>query len=460
MPLPIQHDPVDVPRSGRRSACPGLLRFAPALDGEICRVKLPCGRLDAAQALRLADAAELFGSGIVDVTNRANLQIRGVRPERAAALTDALVAAGLGPLTSGGDDVRNVMTSPTAGVDREQKLDTRPLADRLLETLQTHAAYHALSPKFSILLDGGEAVAPVDHPHDIWLAALSGTEASARFAFGIAGCPPLIGSPSGPMGAVAADHAHDLVAALLDVFLELADDRADVTRFRHLRAGFSDGEIIDRIARRVAFRIRPGCEIATWRRHAPAALAHLGAHPQRQDGWAYVGAVPPLGRLAAATLRSLGHIATALGDGTLRATPWRGVLLPNVAASRAAEAVRQLEAVGLLCRADDPLATMIACSGSSGCASSLADTQSDGFALAARLRLRRSAPTIHLSGCTKSCASPVQAPATLVGVGQGRYDLFIRDAGGASRFGRVLARDIDIDEAAQLLAEPGSDPGE
>lgn len=451
---------MDVPRSGRRSACPGLFRFAPALDGEICRVKLPCGRLDAAQALRLADAAERFGSGIVDVTNRANLQIRGVRPEGAAALTDALVAAGLGPLSNSGDDVRNVMTSPTAGVDREQKLDTRPLADRLLETLQTRVAYHALSPKFSILLDGGEAVAPIEHPHDIWLATLPDTEAPARFAFGVAGCPPLTGSPSAPAGTVAAEHAHDLVTALLDLFLELAGDRTDVTRFRHLRAELGDGEIIDRIVRRVPFRIVPGREIATWRRHAPAALAHLGAHPQRHDGWAYVGAMPPLGRLTAATLRSLGHIATALGDGTLRATPWRGVLLPNVAASRATEAMRQLEAVGLLCRAGDPLATMIACSGSSGCASSLADTQSDGFALAARLRLRRDAQTVHLSGCTKSCASPAQAPATLVGVGEGRYDLFIRDAGGASRFGRLLARNIGIDEAAQLLAEPGSDPGE
>ncbi len=445
----------DLPRSGRRSACPGLFRFAPALDGEICRVKLPCGRLAAAQAAAVADAAARLGSGVLDATNRGNLQIRGIRADQAAALVDALIAAGLGPLADGGDDSRNVMVSPTAGLDPSQEVDIRPLADRVLATLQTRAAYHALSPKFSILLDGGEQVAAVEHPHDIWLSAMPAAGVHRYFAFGFAGCPPLPGGRSGAAAAVAIDHAHDLVAASLDLFLELAAARPEVTRLRHLLTETSADRFADRLAQRVPFPIVRGDRIAAWRGRARLTDGHIGCHEQRQGGLSYVGAIPPLGRLAAATLRSVGRIAAELGDGTLRFTPWRSVLLPNVRASRAAETMRRLEEAGLVCRTGDPLATMIACSGSAGCASALAATQRDGLALASRLRSRGSARAVHLSGCAKSCAAAMPAPATLVGVADGSYDLFVRQADGPSRFGRLLASGISIDQAAELLADPG-----
>jgi precorrin-3B synthase len=445
----------DLSRASRRSACPGLFRFAPALDGAICRVKLPCGRLNAAQASAIADAAARFGTGVIDATNRSNLQIRGVRADQADELVEALIAAGLGPLAAGGDDVRNVMVSPTAGLDPAQKLDTLPLADRLLATLQTQVGYHTLSPKFSILLDGGEQVAAVGHPHDIWLAAMPDGSGRPRFAFGLAGCPPLPGDRSEPAAAVAVDHARDLVTAIIDLFLELAAARPEVTRLRTLLTETSADQFVDRLARRVSFPILREQRIAEWRRPPPSTDGHIGSHAQRQDGLIYVGAVPPLGRLTAATLRSVGWIAAALGDGTVRFTPWRSVLLPNIRASRAAEAVRRLDALGLVCHSDDPLATMIACSGSAGCASALAATQRDGLALASRLRSRGSARAVHLSGCAKSCAAATSAPATLVGVAEGRYDLFVRQADGPSRFGRLLAGNVSIDQAVELLVDSG-----
>ena len=399
--------------------------------------------------------AARFGSGILDATNRGNLQIRGVRADAAAALIEALIGAGLGPLAEGGDDIRNVMVSPTAGIDPRQVMDARPLADRLLATLQIHAAYHALSPKFSILLDGGEQVAAVEHPHDIWLAAAPDADGNSCFAFGFAGCPPLPGGRSEAAAAVALGDAHDLVTASLDLFLELAAARPEVTRMRHLLMETTADRLVDDLERRVPFPIMRERWITAWRGKPRLTDGHIGGHDQRQGGMRYVGAVPPLGRLTAATLRSVGQIAAELGDGTLRFTPWRSVLLPNVRALRAAETVRRLEEVGLFCRNDDPLATMIACSGSAGCASGLAATQRDGLALASRLRSRRFATAVHLSGCAKSCAAAMPAPATLVGVAGGSYDLFVRQADGPSRFGRRLASGISIDQAVEFLADPG-----
>ena len=44
-------------------------------------------------------------------------------------------------------------------------------------------------------------------------------------------------------------------------------------------------------------------------------------------------------------------------------------------------------------------------------------------------------------------------PATLVAVSQGHYDLYCRETGAASRFGRLAAANITIDEAADVLAD-------
>jgi precorrin-3B synthase len=93
------------------------MRIVPARDGGLCRIRLAWGELSAAQARVVAHASRTFGSGFIDVTNRANLQIRGIREDSQEELVSRLVDAGLGPVTPGSDDQRNVMSSPLAGLD-------------------------------------------------------------------------------------------------------------------------------------------------------------------------------------------------------------------------------------------------------------------------------------------------------------------------------------------------------
>ncbi|MBN2993206.1 precorrin-3B synthase, partial [Pseudomonas cedrina subsp. fulgida] len=77
----------------RPSACPGLLRIVQALDGGICRIKLAGGSISAAQAHVVAEAAQAYAGGVIEATNRANLQIRGIGTGE-NALTALLLAAG------------------------------------------------------------------------------------------------------------------------------------------------------------------------------------------------------------------------------------------------------------------------------------------------------------------------------------------------------------------------------
>ncbi|MGO4308761.1 precorrin-3B synthase [Pseudomonas sp. KB_15] len=420
----------------RPSACPGLLRIVSALDGGICRIKLNGGSISSAQAEAVATAAERYASGTIEATNRANLQIRGIGHEQ-TALIDSLLAADLGPRTAAGDDVRNLMLSPGAGIDRCMLFDTRPLAGQILATLQNHESFHDLSAKFAVQLDGGEDLTMLEHPHDLWLSAFE-QDGERRLAFGLAGCPT-----DQPAGSVALDDGHALVVAVLELFLELA--RPEQTRMRHLLADYSVEAVRLRLAERV-----PMQAVVGWQRLSAGSDLHMGAHPQAESGVVYVGAVPPLGRLDPAMLRGVAQLARESGDGCLRFTPWQSLLLPNVLAENAAEVIRQLQCLGLHCEADQPLSRLIACTGSNGCGKSLAETKGDALQLAALLQRHGQTPSVHLSGCARSCAAAHTAPVTLLAVAPGYYDLYFRDAEQPG-FGALHARNLTIEAVATLL---------
>ncbi|WP_338526367.1 precorrin-3B synthase [Pseudomonas batumici] len=422
----------------RPSACPGLLRIVPALDGGICRIKLAGGVISADQARAVARAAARYAGGVIEATNRANLQIRGIG-EQHAALIGELLDAGLGPTTAAGDDVRNLMLSPSAGIDRQLLIDTRPLAEQILATLQTHARFHELSAKFAVQLDGGEALAMLEHPHDLWLSALLLGD-QAYLAFGLAGCP----ANDLPLAAVPLAKGHALVVAVLELFLDLA--RPEQTRMRHLLAEVSTAEFLRQLAQRLGFE---PVAVPSWQRSAAPGLLHIGTYPQRQPGRVYIGAVAPLGRLDASMLDGVARLASEFGDARLRLTPWQSLLLPDIRVEDAATVTAHLQDLGLLCDAAYGLAQLIACTGSAGCGKGLADTKADARTLALHLQGRPQG--VHLSGCARSCAAAHVAPATLLAVSPGHYDLYFRDATHPG-FGRPHARNLTIEAAGVLLA--------
>lgn len=396
-------------------------------DGAIARIKLRLGRLSVAQAQAIVDIAERFETGAIELSIRSNIQLRGIHPDVWQDVIEALNESGLGAQNAGADDVRNVMVSPTAGIDTNQISDATGLASRLLSVLQENETYHALSPKFSLQIDGGEDCAMISHPGDIWLSAIEGGKA---YAFGLASSPD-----KQALGAVSSEQALPFIEALLQHFLGAS--QKGIARMKHLFEVMPVAEFLQTLP--FAFDASP-----SWQRKAPIAHEHLGLHRQL-DGNFYVGAMPLLGRLTPQQLRGLAGLAKS----ELHLTPWQGILIPHIAEAESESIISALHALGLSTEPTSPAARLRACSGSKGCASALADTQADSERLA--LKLQRDTKQIHITGCAKSCAALSNLPHTLLARSPMHYDLFLQDKAGPSRFGRLLATNITIDEAAKLL---------
>jgi len=445
----LSGDPLSEPLSARPSvtplrpsACPGLLRIVPALDGGICRIKLPGGVITASQALAVADAAEGFAGGVIEATNRGNLQIRGIGADH-DGLIAALLDAGLGPKNPASDDVRNLMLSPAVGIDRQQLFDARPLAAQILHSLENHPRFHELSAKFALSLDAGEGLAMLEHPHDVWLSALR-VEGNTLLGLGLAGCPAI----DSPLAAVPVAAGHELVVAVLELFLDCA--RPDQARMRHLLQEVSVEQLLADLASRLSVPLMTGPAVTTRKRALNKAHGHIGVYPQRQADLACVGGVVPLGRLTPSMLRSAARLAVELGDGALVMTPWQSLMLRNVPNARAALALEGLTRAGLLVDAAQALAQVIACTGSAACGKGLADTKADALQLAECLQRHAVARAVHLSGCERSCAAAHTAPITLLAVSAGRYDLYFHHAD-APGFGQLRGRDLTIEAVGALL---------
>ncbi len=106
----------------------GLFYVAPAQNSYMCRLRIPNGALSHWQFAALADLAENFGGGYLHVTTRANIQIREIEPKNAVKIIEGVQDAGLWSKGSGADNIRNVTGTPTAGVDPQELIDTRPFA--------------------------------------------------------------------------------------------------------------------------------------------------------------------------------------------------------------------------------------------------------------------------------------------------------------------------------------------
>lgn len=421
--------------SPRPSACPGLWRIVAARDGGICRIKLPGGVLLADQADAVAAAAERFAGGVIEATNRGNLQIRGIGAQH-RQLIEHLLAAGLGPREAAGDDVRNLMLSPLAGLDPLMLVDTQPLAAQILQMLESTPRLHQLSAKFAVQLDGGEGLAMLEHPHDLWLSAVE-LDGERWLAFGLAGCP------GRALGAVPVQAGLALTRAVLERFLDLASPAQ--SRMRQLLETCPAEHFIAGLG----LEIRRDAAVLGWQRSA-TGTGWLGRLTQRQ-GLA-LGIAPPLGRLTPAMLRGVARIAREAGDGQLRLSPWQSAVLTNIDPAQIDAAQAELNALGLLCDAAQPLARLTACTGSSGCAKAQADTKNDALTLASGLPAGALA-SVHLSGCSRSCAAAHVAPATLLARAPGRYDLYLRDAR-LPGFGALRASDLTLKEAGAMLDLP------
>ena len=385
----------------RRGICPGLSRPLPTGDGLLVRI-LPTGTIALDAFAVLCAAARVHGNGIIEITARGSIQVRGLSTQSAPAFADAIAALGIAA-----DDGVPILCNPLAGLDAAEIFDATALATALRRAVREQSLA-GLDPKVSVVIDGGAPLglariaadirvgAQLRNGQPVLRLAVSGDERSAF-----------------DLGVVALDDAVEAVSRLLLVLSERSARARDIIAAEGT-ACFEDALAFARLGSAAQRDRKDAKNIET--DSAPRQCSDaIGLHGLR-DGSLACGIGLAFGHAEASTLEKLADAAAAAGGRGLRTEPNRSLLAIGLTSESAARFLAAAAKLGFVTRTDDPRRQVIACAGAPLCASAYIPARAIAPDIAAA-----AAPylgdglTIHLSGCAKGCAHSGAAPLTVVG---------------------------------------------
>jgi ferredoxin-nitrite reductase len=451
----------------------GMFYVAPAQDAFMCRLRVPGGIMTSAQFRGVADLAEKFGRGSADVTTRANLQMRQIAPRHTVDVLMGLHDLGIVNRGAGADNIRNVTASPTAGIDPQELIDTRPLARQMHHYILNHREMYGLPRKFNIAFDGGGLVSALEDTNDIGFTAVripegepdesaaGSLDAGVYFHLTLGGITGHKDFARGTGILLKPDECIPVAVAIVRSFIDHGDrtDRKKA-RLKYVldRMGF-DGFLGD-VERRLPSTLhRVRLELCA-PRPQPLPHGHVGFHAQKQPGLSYVGVVLPVGRMTSEQMRQLAQIAQTFGSGTIRLTVWQNLLISDIRNEDTHEVKRAIDAAGLLWSATNVRGGLVACTGNAGCKYAAADTKRHAMQIADYLdgRVELDQPiNIHLTGCPHSCAQHYVGDIGLIATKVGDdavegYHVYVGGGYGAQQgIGRELVRNVIADDVPAVI---------
>lgn len=372
----------------RRGACPSLTTPMQTGDGLLVRLRPACPGLAPANYISIARLAAAHGNGLLEVTARGNLQLRGLKDETVAPLAAGLAAAGI-DLNRG----VAVETPALSGLDPDEIADATQLSAAIRQAIAGPLSMLRLAPKLSIVVDGGGRLNLADMVGDIRLGAVRRGE-GLFWRLSVGG-----DARSARPVAVVADR--DALPALA-VALRALDGMGTAARGRDLDAG-ALRVALGAMAVDVDFPAQPAFPPSPIGRHAIGTRSVLG-----------VGL--PYGATDAVTLERLVRGLAGLGATEIRLSPHRALLVLGLPAEAMDAAAALAEKAGFWTRADAPGNAIALCAGAAGCASGTFDTKAVADQLVLRAPdLLDGSMTVHVSGCAKGCAHPMPAVLALCG---------------------------------------------
>src|ERR1700761_4850341 len=302
----------------------GLFYVAPAQDSYMCRLRIPNGILKHWQLAGMADLAERYCGPFCHVTTRANLQVREIPPKHTVALIEGIQDLGLCSRGSGADNIRNVTGTPTAGIDPQELLDTRPYAREWHFHILNDRSLTGLPRKFNVGFDGAGKIAVLEDTNDIAFSAVEvkdghGIKPGIWFRLGIGGITGHKDFAKATGIIVKPEDATRVADTIVRVFIDLGD------RTNRLKARLKyvlDSMGVDKFM--LAVEERLGSQLTRVPAEAIAPrpifdrMAHIGVHKQKQPGLNWIGVALPVGKLSCVQMRGLARLGADRGDGEIR----------------------------------------------------------------------------------------------------------------------------------------------
>jgi sulfite reductase (ferredoxin) len=433
-----------------------------ATDWFMMRIGIPNGIVSSSQLRTIGGITRKYARSLADITVRQNLQLHWLSIESLPEVVDALDSIGLSPKGACGDVVRNVTGCPLAGVAADELIDASPVAREIAHLLTANPEFYNLPRKFKISATGCPSWCTYPEINDIGLTPVKRDGEvgySLRVGGGLSNEPHLAVRLD---AFVRPDQAVRVAQGVAEIFRDQQGLRESRERARlkylFMREGWTAESFLDELHRRIGFKLDPAVpEIIP----DESLRDHVGIHPQREPGLAYVGASVLRGRMTGEQLEAAAELADRFGRGSLRATVSQNLVIVDVPNAKTGELARELGQIGLHVEASPFWRGAIACTGTEFC--KLAITETKGFTqwlvdeLEERLPQFDQQLKLHVTGCPNSCGQHWIADIGLEGK-KIKYEGKLTDAyyfclGGAVGEHAGIARPVGYRCPAPLIPE-------
>src|SRR6476659_2296778 len=289
----------------------GLFYVAPNQNSYMCRLRLPNGILKAAQLAGLAELAERYGGGYAHVTTRANIQIREIEAKNSVAMIEAVQDLGRCSRGSGADNIRNVTGTPTAGIDPQELIDTRPYAREWHFHILNDRSLYGLPRKFNVGFDGGGIIPVLEDTNDIGFQAVQvnegfGLEPGVQFRLCLGGLTGHREFARDTGAVVKPKDATKVADAVVRVFIEHGDrTNRNKARLKYVLDAWGFEKFLAAVEEKLGWKLTRAPAEAVKPRPPFDRSAHIGVRAQKQAGLNWIGVVFPVGKITVTQMRGL-----------------------------------------------------------------------------------------------------------------------------------------------------------
>jgi ferredoxin-nitrite reductase len=436
-------------------------------DKYMTRIRIPGCAMTAEQMRAMAFIAYESGYSMLDVTTRGNIQIQGLSIQKLPGVAAALEAVGLTAKQTGHDNVRNITSLPLAGIDPEELIDTRLLAEAMQAMIIDNKEFSDLPRKMNPAFCGRETAAAHVWTQD--LSFVAGKMPDGTVAFRL-----LLGGTQGQTPTLAwcapvwvrQEQVLEVTAAVLRAYSKLGwrHNRHEV-RLHFLMERIGNEAFLKQVEEQLGYRL-DYCDLPIPK--AEREEVFVGWTPQKAGptGWQAqhwaLGVCVPVGRLTWEQAKGLAELAETYGDGSIRTTLDQNLILTGIPGALKRDAEMALAALGLSHESDSITKQVVACTGKQFCNLAIGETKGHAFWLIEELRRRRvqlHGITIHMSGCPNSCGMTLTADIGLQGTKARRnnkvvdaFDVFLGGgADSAVQLGILFQKAVPVDEMPLFL---------
>ncbi len=437
----------------------GLFFLTPNKEAFMARLRIPGGQLKTFQLRELANVAKELTSGYVQITTRANFQMRLIQPKDAPEVLRRIQSIGLHTRGAGADNIRNLTANPTAGIDPHELIDVMPFCHELAQIIINDRSYYDLPRKFNIAFDGGGLIGTVEDTNDIGAKAVKiGDEIFFRIALGGATGHKSFARDLGVL--VKPSELNKVIAAIVRIYIANGNrgDRKKA-RLKHLLETWSLEKYLGEVEKILGYKLqRAPADLKLEFSDSKFPHSHLGVHSQKQKGLNYIGVAMPVGQITPKQMLRVAEIADLYGSGEIRLTVWQNFIIPNVPDAYVETVKKALRKIGFDTQQSLLRGGLVACTGNSYCKFAQSNTKRHALELADYLDKKFSldAPiNIHLTGCPNSCAQHYMGDIGLLGVkvrGEDGYHVFVGGGFGKNQaVGRQIFSGITVNDLQPTL---------